>query len=83
MEVIKMLAKKTYKNQITIPKDVIAKFPDAEYFDVRVRNNEILLIPVEITNLKSRLDKVKEKIKSLGITERDIEEAIRWARRGS
>ena len=29
-----MLAKKTSKNQITLPKPVAEAFPDAEYFDV-------------------------------------------------
>jgi len=29
-----MLAKKTSKNQITLPKAVISHFPDIEYFDV-------------------------------------------------
>ena len=30
-----MLAKKTSKNQITLPKAVISRFPAVEYFDVR------------------------------------------------
>jgi len=29
-----MLAKKTVKNQITLPKAVITRFPGVEYFDV-------------------------------------------------
>jgi len=39
-----MLVKKTSKNQITLPKAVAEAFPDAQYFDVRVQNNRILLI---------------------------------------
>ena len=29
-----MLAKKTSKNQLTLPRDIVKAFPDAEYFDV-------------------------------------------------
>ena len=76
-----MLAKKTSKNQITLPKAVAEAFPDAEYFDVRVQNNKILLMPVRIAPAESVLDGVREKMKKLGITPKDISGAIRWARR--
>jgi hypothetical protein len=76
-----MLAKKTSKNQITLPKPVAEAFPDAQYFDVRVQNNKILLMPVRIAPAESVLDGVREKMKKLGITPKDISGAIRWARR--
>jgi hypothetical protein len=76
-----MLAKKTSKNQITLPKPVAEAFPDAEYFDVRVQNNKILLMPVRIAPAESVLDGVREKMKKLGITPKDVSGAIRWARR--
>ena len=76
-----MLVKKTSKNQITLPKAVAEAFPDAEYFDVRVQNNKILLMPVRIAPAESVLDGVREKMKKLGITPKDISGAIRWARR--
>jgi len=76
-----MLAKKTSKNQITLPKPVAEAFPDAEYFDVRVQNNKILLMPVRIAPAESVLDGVREKMKKLGITSKDVAGAIRWARR--
>ena len=41
-----MLAKKTSKNQITLPKEIVKSFPDAEYFDVRIQDNAIRLTPV-------------------------------------
>jgi hypothetical protein len=75
-----MLAKKTSKNQITLPKEIVKVFPDAEYFDVSIRDNTIRLIPVKITPIQSSLDSVREKIKKLGLTEKDVGEAIRWAR---
>jgi len=36
-----MLAKKTSKNQLTLPKDIVKAFPDAESFDATVEKNKI------------------------------------------
>ena len=72
-----MFAKLTTKNQITLPKAVISKFPGAEYFSVREANGEIILKPVRMHDL----DSVWRKIESLGITEKDVTDAVRWARR--
>jgi len=76
-----MLAKRTFKNQITIPKRVIEKFPTTDYFDVIAKKDEIVLRPVEIKKQKYILAKIREKIASLGLTEKDIQDAIRWARK--
>jgi hypothetical protein len=75
-----MLAKKTSKNQITLPKEIVKAFQDAEYFDVSIKDNAIRLMPVKITPIQSSLDSVREKIKKLGLTEKDIGEAVQWAR---
>ena len=75
-----MLAKKTSKNQITLPKEIVKVFPDAKYFDVSIRDNTIRLMPVKITPVQSSLDTVREKIKKLGLTEKDVSEGIQWAR---
>lgn len=75
-----MLAKKTSKNQITLPKEIVKAFQDAEYFDVSIKDNAICLMPVKITPIHSSLDSVREKIKKLGVTEKDVGEAIQWAR---
>lgn len=71
-----MLAKKTSKNQITLPKKIVERFPDAEYFDVRAENGTIILKPVR----PNRVDEVRNKLAELGITERDIHDAVQWAR---
>ena len=71
-----MLAKKTVKNQITLPKKIVEKFPDVEYFDVHVDNGNIVLKPVN----PNRIDDVHDKLAKLGITERDIRDAVNWAR---
>ena len=76
-----MLAKKTSKNQITIPKKIAESFPDVEYFDIRVEGDKILLAPAKILPAGPTLERVREKMRKLGITGNDVSEAVRWARR--
>ena len=76
-----MLAKKTSKNQITLPKEIVKEFPDTEYFDVTVEERKIILMPVKITPADITLEGVREKIKKLGISESDVAEAVTWARK--
>lgn len=73
-----MLAKKTVKNQITLPKKVVEAVPPTDYFDVRVEEGEIVLRPVVVE--RSRGDAVRAKLRELGIREEDVREAVRWAR---
>ena len=75
-----MLAKKTVKNQITLPKAIIDQLPETDYFEVSIRGEEIVLRPVIIEVKGRRLDKVRAKIKALGLTEKDVDAAIRWPR---
>lgn len=75
-----MLAKMTFKNQITIPKKVVEKFLGVEYFDVISKNDKIILEPVKIVSRGSSLSEIREKIASFGLKEKDIEQAISWAR---
>jgi len=70
------LAKLTSKNQLTLPKNVVAEVGGAEYFDVRTENGRIVLTPVRI----QRADAVRAKLAELGITERDVANAVAWAR---
>lgn len=76
-----MLAKKTSKNQLTLPKEVVKQFPDAEYFDVRVEKEGILLVPVKMVPSTAGLDAVRDKLARLGLTDGDVGKAVRWARR--
>jgi hypothetical protein len=71
-----MLAKRTVKNQITLPKAVLAQFADVEYFEVSTDGCAIMLKPQRV----SRLDEVRSKLESLDITEQDVKDAIAWAR---
>lgn len=71
-----MIAKKTSKNQLTLPKKAVAMFPGVEYFDVRVDETQITLVPVRT----GRLREVQERLVQLGISERDVRDAVAWAR---
>jgi hypothetical protein len=71
-----MLAKKTVKNQLTLPKRIADRFPATEYFDVRVENDSIVLRPVR----PEGIEEVRRKLARLGITDGDVRKAISWAR---
>ncbi len=76
-----MLVKKTSKNQITLPKEILKRFPSAEYFEIKVEDDKIILIPVKVIPSNTTLEKIRNKIKKSGITEIDIEKAVKWARK--
>lgn len=77
-----MLCKRTYKNQITLPKKVMEQFDGYEYFEAKAEGGKIVLEPVKITPQgESVLEKVRDKAAALGITSKDIEEAVGWARK--
>jgi hypothetical protein len=75
-----MLAKKTVKNQITLPKAIVEKLPDTDYFEVSLQGEDIVLKPVVIEAKGTKLERVRSKMKALGLTEKDVDAAIRWAR---
>jgi hypothetical protein len=75
-----VLAKKTVKNQITLPKSIVQKLPETDYFEVSLRGEEIVLKPVIIEAKGTKLDRVRNKMKALRLTEKDVNAAIRWAR---
>ena len=76
-----MLAKKTSKNQITLPKAVVRQLPDVQYFDITVRDGEVVLRPAVISTSGGRLKIVRNKMRALGLSERDVDDAVAWARR--
>lgn len=71
-----MLAKLTVKNQLTLPKAVATRFSGVEYFDVSTDGASIVLRPLK----RSRLEEIQVRLDELGITESDIEDAVKWAR---
>ncbi len=76
-----MLAKKTSKNQLTLPKEVVKAFPGTDYFDVSVEGRKIILMPVKITPADMNLESIRDKMEKLGITKGDVAEAVKWARK--
>ena len=74
-----MLAKMTSKNQLTLPKSVVQAVGATDYFDVEVREGQIVLTPVRI----QRGDAVRAKLAALGLGEADVGDALRWARSGA
>ncbi|NPV04731.1 MAG: AbrB/MazE/SpoVT family DNA-binding domain-containing protein [Syntrophaceae bacterium] len=75
-----MLTKKTAKNQLTLPKDIVREFPGIEYFDAVVEKRRIVLTPVRLEPADGTLETVRRKMKALGITEEDVRRAVSWAR---
>ena len=73
-----MLAKMTSKNQITIPKRIINQMPEVKYFDVELREGLIVLKPLMIYD--TDLDKIRSKVRKLGLKQDSVAEAIKWAR---
>lgn len=72
-----MLAKKTSKNQLTLPKAIVSRFAGVDYFDVSTDGKAIVLRPLET----SRAEEVRQRLADLRINEADIAQAITWARR--
>ena len=71
-----MLAKRTAKNQVTLPKAIVQEVGDADYYDVSTENGRIILTPVRI----QKADAIRTKLAELGITEDDVQDAIIWAK---
>lgn len=72
-----MLAKKTSKNQITLPKAIASNYAGIEYFEISEIDGRIVLEPA----YQRRPDAVRSKLAQLDIKPDDIEAAITWARR--
>lgn len=72
-----MIAKKTSKNQLTLPKKAVERFADVDYFEVSVDDARITLVPVRT----GQLQRVQDRLAQLGISSRDVRDAVAWARR--
>jgi hypothetical protein len=74
-----MLAKITAKNQLTLPKAATNAVGPTEYFDVQIKDGQIVLTPVRI----QRADAVRAKLAQLDLQERDIAGAVASARKAA
>ena len=78
-----VLAKLTSKNQLTLPAEVISHFPGVEHFEVHEQDGELRLIPMKSVRVRSLNDLVRElreHTAKMGITEKDIEDAVKEVR---
>lgn len=72
-----MLAKRTSKNQLTLPKSVVEAIGKTDYYDVTIDDGRIVLTPVKLQQANA----VREKLESLGISEDDVRDAVAWSRK--
>ena len=72
-----MLAKRTSKNQVTLPKAIVQTVGEADSHDVTVQDGKIALTPVRL----QQADAVRAKLEEVGITQDDVGKAIAWARK--
>ena len=72
-----LLAKKTTKNQITLPKKVVDRFAGVDYFEVSTDGVSIVLRPLQ----KSRVEEVRARLAQLKIDENDVKAAVIWSRK--
>ena len=72
-----MVAKRTRKNQVILPKAIVQRVGEADYDDVTVQYVKIVLTPVRL----QQADAARAKLEALGITQDDVEDAIAWARK--
>ncbi len=73
-----MLAKMTSKNQITIPKKIVDQMPRVKYFEVELKDGKIELKPLRVYG--TDLEKIRSKMKNLGLKPNSVREAVEWAR---
>ena len=71
-----MHASLTSKNQLTLPKAVVTRFPGVSRFEVIATDCEIVLRRAASTDLAA----VWAKLEALGVTEKDVSQAVKQAR---
>jgi hypothetical protein len=72
-----MLATLTSKNQLTLPKKLVERFPGVRQFNVREEYGRIVLEPV----VAVPAHEVRERLAELGLGEQDVKDAVAWARK--
>lgn len=71
-----MLVKLSADNQVTLPQEIVEQFAGVQEFVVAVENERIVLTPLR----SERMEAIWEKLRQSGITEQDVDDAVRWAR---
>ncbi len=71
-----MRAKMTGPNQLTLPDEIALALHGVEYLDIKEKDGCLVLTPVP----RTKADKVRLELARKGITQKDIDDAIKWAR---
>jgi hypothetical protein len=71
-----MLAKITFKNQLTLPKQVVDALGKPSYFEVEVDGDRLVLTPSRLGSASA----VRRKLQALGLQASDVTDAVAWAR---
>ena len=71
-----VVAKRTSKNQLTLPKALVEQIGPADYYDVTCENGRLVLTPLHPGGASA----VRIRLRELGITEADVADAVSWAR---
>jgi hypothetical protein len=71
-----VLAKRTSKNQLTLPKAIVEASGPADYYDVTMDDGRIVLTPLRT----GAADEVRSRLEAMGIGESDVVDAVAWAR---
>jgi len=66
-----MLAKKTSKNQVTLPQKVLQDIPETDYFDITAQSGVLILRPATLDDPGSRLAVVRQNSNDPGIVPKD------------
>lgn len=75
-----MLTKKTTKNQLTIPKALLDRLPETDYFDAEVVSDALVLRPVRMVPAVD-IDRVRGRLERAGVEPGEAKRAVRWARK--
>ncbi len=73
-----MLVKLSSKNQVTVPRKILAQMPDTRYLEVEWKDGAIIMKPVAVVD--TNLEQIRDKMKQLGLSKESVSEAIQWAR---
>lgn len=73
-----MLVKLSSKNQVTVPRKILAQMPETRYLEVEWKDGAIIMKPVAVVD--TNLEQIRDKMKQLGLNQECVSEAIQWAR---
>jgi hypothetical protein len=83
-DIVATLAKLTSKNQLTLPAEVVKRFPGVEHFEVSEVAGELRLVPMRSVRIRSQEDiiqDIQQHFGERGLTEKDVADAVKWARK--